>query len=106
MKNATIVLLFAAIAVGQDSTPPANCMLNPTVNTNTANCTNAIQQQPQRPDTVQLYQQGYQVGQVIGSALANRRANRWIKKYCKIHPGEAWWYTSSTTGYLDGTCPS
>ena len=101
MKTATIVLLFATVATAQNSPTPANCLTN----SNALNCTSATQPQPQRPDTVQIYQQGYQVGQAIGNAVANRRANHWIKKYCKIHPGEAWWYNSSATGYLDGTCP-
>jgi hypothetical protein len=99
MKNAAIVLFFAAIAIAQNSPTSTNCL------TNTVNCTTATLPQPPRPDTVQIYQQGYQVGQAIGNAVANRRANHWIKKYCKIHPGEAWWYTSSATGYLDGACP-
>jgi hypothetical protein len=101
MKSTAIVLFVATMAAGQNSATPANCLAN----SNMVNCTSAAQPQPQRPDTVQLYQQGYQVGQAIGNAVANRRANHWIKKYCKIHPGEAWWYTSSATGYLDGTCP-
>jgi hypothetical protein len=99
MKSAAIVLLFATMAVGQNSSTQTNCM----VNSNTPSCT-TVQQQTQRPDTVQLYEQGFQVGQVIDNAVAKRRANHWIKKYCKIHPGEAWWYSSSATGYLDGTC--
>jgi hypothetical protein len=101
MRTATIVLFFATMAAGQNSPTQANCLTN----SNTPNCTSALQQEPQRPDTVQLYQQGYQVGQTIGSAVAHRRANHWIKKYCKIHPGEAWWYNSPATGYMDGTCP-
>jgi hypothetical protein len=101
MKTATIVLLFATVATAQNSPTPTNCLTN----SNALNCLSATQPQPRRPDTVQIYQQGYQVGQAIGNAVANRRANHWIKKYCKIHPGEAWWYTSSATGYLDGTCP-
>jgi hypothetical protein len=100
MKNAAIVLLFATLAAAQNSPAPATC----TTNTNTVNCTSPMQPEPLRPDTVQIYQQGYQVGQAIGNAVANRRANHWIKKYCKTHPGQAWWYTSSATGYLDGTC--
>jgi hypothetical protein len=101
MKTATIVLLFATVATAQNSPTPTNCLTN----SNALNCLSATQPQPRRPDTVQIYQQGYQVGQAIGNAVANRRANHWIKKYCKIHPGEAWWYTSTATEYLDGTCP-
>jgi hypothetical protein len=103
-KTTLILILFASVAaVGQTSPTQTNHDPYP----NNISYTSTAQQQTlqQIPYTSQSYQQGYQVGQTIGNAIANRRANHWIKKYCKSHPSEAWWYSSPTTGYMDGTCP-
>jgi len=99
----TLILFASVVSVGQTSTTQTNRDTSP----NNITYTSTAQQQTlqQLPYTAQSYQQGYQVGQAIGNAIANRRANHWIKKYCKSHPGEAWWYSSPATGYSDGTCP-
>lgn len=104
MRKITLILiLFASVAsIGQTSTTQTNSAPY----ANNINYVSTAQQQTlqQLPYTSQSYQQGYQVSRAVGNAMANHHANHWIKKYCKSHPGEPWWYSAPATGYLDGTC--
>jgi len=103
MRYATTVLLFAAIAVGQNST--STTQTNCTLNGNMADCTSntQTQAQPQQSST-QSAQQFHQGMQALGTGIAYHKANSWVKKYCKKHPGSTWWYQSPATGHLEGTC--
>ena len=44
-------------------------------------------------------QEAYQSGQNLGHGIAGIRAGHWVKKFCKKHPGQAWWYKNPACRY-------
>jgi len=109
MRYVATVLLFATIAVGQNST--STTQTNCTLNGNMANCTSntqtQVQPQQSNAQSAQQMHDGMEaLGTALGTSVAYHKANKWVKKYCKKHPGSTWWYQSPATGRLDGTCPN
>jgi hypothetical protein len=74
-----------------------------TYGTGQATCTTTTTPAPPKPITTQ---QAYEAGQNLGRGIAGMRANHWVKKFCKKHPGENWWYRNPAAGIeASGVCP-
>jgi hypothetical protein len=82
--------------VCQSGTQQTVCLGNSTTTGGTTNNTNTAEQQ----------REAYEAGQNMGRGIANMRANHWIKKFCKKHPGQSWWYKNPAAGIdASGVCP-
>jgi len=85
---------------GTTATVPAG---QGTYETGQANCTTVTASAPAAPVTTQ---QAYEAGQNLGRGIASVRARHWVKKYCKTHSGQSWWYKNSAAGIdASGVCP-
>jgi hypothetical protein len=111
MKTLLLSILLLSIgAIGQTQTThcqgttievPAG---QGTYATGEANCTTVTTPPPAPPMTTQ---QAYEAGQNLGRGIAAMRAGHWVKKYCKTHPGQTWWYKNPTAGIdATGSCES
>jgi hypothetical protein len=102
------ILLLSINAMGQTQTThcqgtaiqvPAG---QGTYETGQANCTTVTTPAPAPAMTTQ---QAYQAGQDLGRGIAGMRANHWVKKFCKKHPGQSWWYRNPAAGIdASGVC--
>src|SRR5271169_5517179 len=85
MRYVAAVLLFATIAVGQNST--STTQTNCTLNGNMANCTSntqtQVQPQQSNAQSAQQMHDGMEaLGTALGTSVAYHKANKWVKKYC------------------------
>jgi hypothetical protein len=104
------VLLMSVGAAAQTST--TNCQGTTvevpvgqgTYGTGQVNCTTVT---TPAPAPAVGTQQAYEAGQNLGRGIASLRAGHWVKKYCKTHPGESWWYRNPAAGIdASGVCES
>ncbi len=82
--------------VCQSGTQQTVCVGNSTTTTANTSNTNATEQQ----------REAYEAGQNLGRGIAAMRASHWVKKFCKKHPGQDWWYKNPAAGIdASGVCP-
>jgi hypothetical protein len=82
--------------VCQSGTQQTVCLGNSTTTGANTNNTNTAKQQ----------REAYEAGQNLGRGIAGMRASHSIKKFCKKHPGQSWWYKNPAAGIdASGVCP-
>jgi hypothetical protein len=73
-----------------------------TYGTGQINCTTVTNAAPAPAITTQ---QAYEAGQNLGQGIASMRAGHWVKRYCRAHPGQSWWYKNPAAGIdASGVC--
>lgn len=107
------ILLLSSGAIGQTQTThcqgttievPAG---QGTYGTGQADCTTVTTpSSAPAPAPAMTTQQAYDAGQNLGRGIASMRANHSIKKFCKKHPRQTWWYKNPAAGIdASGVCP-